>query len=257
MIINTKPLYSLLEKVTFGKGLPRTVNGVRIKLPARYIRYFETDYEAANFSFLKSACKEGAVVIDIGAHIGLFSGITAKIIGSGGKIFAFEPTPNTMSVLQQTIRINNLGHVVEPVMQAMGKETGNTTFFISDNEADNSNSLVSYKADRNLKGLEVEINTIDNFVTKKKLSRVDFIKIDAEGAEYDVLLGGAEVFRIYRPSFILAIHPEPIATKGDKMEDIYDLLVELNYKILFNNEPISKIGFCSKKDLFDLQLIPK
>jgi FkbM family methyltransferase len=257
MVINTKPVYSLLEKITFGQGLPKKINGVKVKLPARYIRYFQPDYESENFSFLKSACKKGSVVLDIGAHIGLFSSIAAKIIGDTGKIFAFEPTPNTLSVLRQTIRINNLEDMVEPVKQAMGRETGKTIFFISDNEADNSNSLVSYKQDRELKGVEVEINTIDNFAATKRLSRIDFIKIDAEGAEYDVLQGAAEVFRLYRPFCILAIHPEPIAKKGDKMEDIYDLLLQLNYNISFNNKPFSKAGFCAKKDLFDLQLSPK
>ena len=255
-MINTKPLYSLLEKITFGKGLYRTVNGVKVKLPARYIRYFQTDYEAENFSFLKAVCKKNGTVLDIGAHIGLFSSITAKVIGSRGKIYAFEPTSNTIAVLQQTIRINRLEHIVEPIKQAMGKEVGTTTFFISDNEADNSNSLVSYKVDREINGVEVDINTIDNFVSSMELASVDFIKIDAEGAEYDVLKGGIDVFNALRPFCILAIHPEPIAKKGDKMEDIYDLLVQLNYKIFHNNEFISKSSFCAKKDLFDLQLSP-
>ncbi len=257
MFFNTKPLYSLLEKITLGKGLPKTVNGVKVKLPARYIRYFQHDYEAENFVFLKSACTPGAVVLDIGAHIGLFSSIAAKNLNNNTTIFAFEPTPNTIAVLQQTIRINKLQQVVQPVRQAMGRQVGTTTFFISENEADNSNSLVSYKEDRKLAAVNVDINTIDNFVSAKKLARLDFIKIDAEGAEYDVLQGGVEVFKQYRPAAILALHPEPIAKKGDRMEDIYDLLVSLQYNIYFNNQPISKEACCAKKDLFDLQLTPK
>ncbi len=255
-MINTKPIYSFLEKVTFGQGLPKTVNGVKVKLPAKYIRYFPSDYESENFSFLKSCCKEGAVILDIGAHIGLFSAIAAKLAGSRGRVFAFEPAPNTTPVLHQTIRINKLAHLIEPVNQAMGKDTGKITFFISDEEADNSNSLVSYKDDRKLNGVEVEVNTIDNFIGEKKLTKVDFIKIDVEGAEYDTLRGGGEVFKKLRPCFILAIHPEPIEKKGDKLEDIYDLLVQLNYNIVYNNKPISKIDFCNNKELIDLHLTP-
>lgn len=255
-MINTKPIYSLLEKITFGQGLPKTVNGVKVKLPAKYIRYFPNNYESANFSFLKSVCCDGAVVLDIGAHIGLFSAIAAKATGTSGKVFAFEPAPNTIPVLHQTIRINRLGNIISPVNQAMGKDTGKITFFISDEAADNSNSLVSYKEDRKLNGVEVEVNTIDNFVASKKLGQVDFIKIDVEGAEYDTLRGGIEVFKKFQPSFILAIHPEPIKKKGDKLEDIYDLLLSLNYNITYNNKFISREIFCANKDMIDLHLIP-
>jgi len=255
-MINTKPIYNLLEKVTLGKGLPKTVNGVKIKLPAKYIRYFPSDYESENFSFVKSICKPGDTILDIGAHIGIFATITSKIIGSKGKIFAFEPTPNTFSVLNQTVRINSLKNVIQPVNQAMGIDTGLATFFISDSEADNGNSLISYKVDRKLNGVKVFVNTIDNFVAVAKFKKIDFIKIDVEGAEYDTLRGGIEVFKKHRPYFILAIHPEPIAKKGDKLEDIYDLLLQLNYKICCNNKPISKEAFCAARDLIDLQLSP-
>jgi FkbM family methyltransferase len=255
-MINTKPIYSLLEKITFGQGLPKTVNGVKVKLPAKYIRYFPSDYEKENFSFLKSICGDGAVVLDIGAHIGLFSAIAAKVVGANGKVFAFEPAPNTIPVLHQTIRINHLETVISPVNQAMGKDSGKITFFISDETADNSNSIVSYKVDRKLNGVEVEVNTIDNFVAGKKLDRVDFIKIDVEGAEYDTIRGGIEVFKKFQPSFILAIHPEPIKKKGDKLEDIYNFLLSLNYNITYNNKFISKETFCANKDMIDLHLIP-
>jgi FkbM family methyltransferase len=255
-MINTKPIYSLLETITFGQGLYKTVNGVRVKLPAKYIRYFPSNYEEENFAFLKANCGDGATILDIGAHIGLFAAIAAKAAGEHGKVFAFEPAPNTVPVLQQTIRINQLGHLISPVNQAMGKEVGKITFFISDTEADNSNSLVSYKEDRKLNGVEVDVNTIDNFVETKKLSKVNFIKIDVEGAEYDTLRGGIEVFKKYRPSFILAIHPEPIEKKGDKLEDIYDLLLELNYNIVYNGEFISKEKFCRNRELIDLHLTP-
>ena len=123
-MINTKPFYSFLEKITFGKGLPKTINGTRLKLPAKYIRYFPADYETENISFLKSCCNKESVILDIGAHIGLFAAVAAKMIGENGKVVAFEPAPNTFPVLLQTIRINQLQQLIEPVKQAMGKELG-------------------------------------------------------------------------------------------------------------------------------------
>lgn len=257
MIINTKPIYSLLEAITFGQGLYKTINGVSVKLPAKYIRYFPSNYEKENFAFLKSCCGEGATILDIGAHIGLFSTIAAKIAGQYGKIFAFEPAPATIPVLHQTIKINELEKLIIPVNQAMGKEVGNTTFFVSDDEADNSNSLISYKEDRKLNGVQVEVNTIDNFVMTKKLSKINFIKIDVEGAEYDTLLGGQNVFKRYKPNIIVAIHPEPIEKKGDRLEDIFDLIEQMRYDIICNGKLITKEQFCSNRELIDLHLLPR
>lgn len=254
--MNTKIIYEFLEKITFGKGLPKKVNGVRVQLPAKYIRYFPADYESDNFSFLKESIGPKGVVLDIGAHIGLFAAIAAKLTGSDGKVFAFEPAPTTQKVLHQTIAINHLQHTVTAVNAAMGSEKGVITFFVSDDEADNSNSLVSYKEDRKLQGIKVPVNTIDNFVKEQELSKVDFIKIDVEGAEYDTLRGGMEVFKTIRPNFIVAIHPEPIAKKGDRLEAIYELLSEIHYRILYDGKDISKEAFCANRALIDLHCKP-
>ncbi|MFM2360396.1 MAG: 31-O-demethyl-FK506 methyltransferase FkbM [Bacteroidota bacterium] len=255
-MLNTKIIYSLLEKLTFGKGLPKTVNGVRVQLPAKYIRYFPSDYESENFQFLNQSVAAGNVVLDIGAHIGLFSAIAAKLTFPEGKIFAFEPAPATQKVLHQTIRINQMESAITPVQAAMGGEVGTLTFFVSDDEADNSNSLVSYKNDRKLNGIDVPVDTIDHFVQAKQLARVDFIKIDVEGAEYDTLRGGITTLCQFRPKVILAIHPEPIQKKGDRLDVIYDLLKTLPYQITYNGNSISKEDFCKNEELIDLHLIP-
>jgi FkbM family methyltransferase len=256
-MINTKPVYALLETLTMGKGLPKTVNGVQLKLPAKYIRYFPGNYEEDNFLFMKSCCGKGATILDIGAHIGLFSAVAAKVTGEQGRVYAFEPAPATLPVLEQTIRINGLGSRICAVNQAMGSQTGSITFYVSDDEADNSNSLVAYKEDRKLNGVQVQMNTIDHFAADMRLDKIDFIKIDVEGAEYDTLRGGKEIFKNHRPCCILAIHPEPIEKKGDRLEDIYDLLVELNYEITYHGMPVDKEGFCSNRALIDLHLMPR
>lgn len=256
MFINTKIIYAGLEKITFGKGLSKKVSGVKVKLPAKYIRYFPADYEADNFTFLKESIKPNAVLLDIGAHIGLFSIIAAKLAGSGAKIFAFEPAPSAQKVLNQTIAINHLQKTITAVNAAMGCAPGNIIFFVSDNEADNSNSLVRYKEDRKLHGISVQVDTIDHFAATQNLTQIDFIKIDVEGAEYDTLRGGTTVFKTLRPNFILAIHPEPIAKKGDKLQDIYELLQQLNYSIEYKGLPLSIENFCANKELIDLHLRP-
>jgi len=256
-MIDTTLFYRFLEWLTRGRGLYRRISDTRIKLPARYIRYFPADYEAANFSLLQQHIRPGSVVLDIGAHIGLFSVIAAKWSGGDGRVYAFEPAPTTYRVLERTIRMNHLNEQVVAVSSAMGLTTGTIDFFVSDNEADNSNSLVPYKSDRSLRAIPVELDSIDHFVLRQDIEKVDFIKIDVEGAEYDTLRGGLEVIARDRPVVILAIHPEPILNRNDSLEDIYTVLEQLPYHILLDGKPVSKALFCANRALIDLHLIPR
>ena len=249
-------VYKIIDLLTFGTGLRKKFNGYPVKIPTRFINYFPSDYEKENFSFLTAQSKPGGVVLDIGAHIGLFAVIASETTGDNGKVFAFEPSPSTTEFLKKTITINKKNNVIEAIQQAMSNEVGKITFFVSDNKIDNSNSLVSYKNDRKLKGIEVDVNTIDNFVASKKLNAVNFIKIDVEGAEYDALRGGIDTFINKKPACILAIHPIPIKAKGDKLEDIYDYILKLNYNISYNNKNISKEEFCLNTEMIDLHLLP-
>jgi FkbM family methyltransferase len=256
-MIDTTPFYRLLEWLTRGRGLYRRVSGTRIKLPARYIRYFPARYEAVNFSLLKKHVRDDSVVLDIGAHIGLFSVIAAKWSGTAARIYAFEPAPSSYRVLERTIQMNRLAGKVVPVQAAVGSESGTIDFFVSDQEADNSNSLVPYKSDRPLRPVSVPLESIDHFVAERQLTKVDFIKIDVEGAEYDTLRGGLEVLRRFRPVVILAIHPEPILNRGDSLEAIYSLLEQLPYQVLLDGKPVTKELVCANRALVDLHLLPR
>ena len=250
-------IYKILDIASMGRGLQRRVNGHKLRLPTRYFKYFPETYEAENFEFLKESCKPGAVIIDIGAHIGLFSIIAAQVTGKRGKLYAFEPAPGTFGLLQQTVVINHEEQVIETIQKAVGKENGKITFFVSDNNADNSNSLVNYKEDRSLHGIDVAVTSIDNFVKEKNISKLDFIKIDVEGAEYDTLQGAVNTLKNLRPKCIVAIHPEPIAAKGDRLEDIYDFIVGCNYRIMLDKKEFTKAALLANSELIDLHIYPR
>jgi FkbM family methyltransferase len=249
-------IYAIIDFFTFGRGLTKTFHGFKLRLPTRYINYFPKNYEKPNFDFLIAHTGKDAVVLDIGAHIGLFAAVAARIAGDKGKVYAFEPAPATFALLQETIRINNQESIVEPRSEAMGLENGQTVFYVSDTVADNSNSLVSYKGDRTLYPIDVTILTVDSFVKSKQLDKVSFLKIDVEGAEYDAIRGAEKTLLEKRPAVILAIHPDAIRSKGDSLEDIYDFLVKCRYTITLDKAPISKEAFCKANDLVDLHLLP-
>lgn len=250
-------IYKVINLFTFGKGLSKKFHGIRVHMPTRYINYFPSDYEKENYDFLKAHIQPGDTVLDIGAHMGLFSVITARLAQNNCRIFAFEPSRNTFAILQKTISINSLTGVIEPMHGAVGKGTGTITFYNSNTVGDNSNTVVSYRTDEEVKAVQVQLYGVDDFVTKHNISHLKFIKIDVEGAEYDVLLGAGETLKSLKPYCTLGIHPEAILAKGDSLEQIYDLIAECNYTINENGKEVDRTSFCSVNTLVDFHLIPK
>lgn len=245
-------IYSFVDKITWGKGIPRIINGFTIRFPPKWSRYFQSDYEKENVVFIKKNLKPGAVAIDIGAHLGLMSSIMGKLGSSTGRVYSFEPTPQTFIVLQKVILLNGLSSVVLCINQALSSLKGEMDFYVDEYEGSNANSLVA-RVDRQRKSVKVQTTTLDDFVTENNFTRLDLIKVDAEGAEYQVLQGAKETLLRYKPAITLAIHPSLI-DNTKTIASIYDLLLELNYSIRWKNSVLDKSAFCSKSDFFDVHL---
>lgn len=253
MNILKRTYYSLLNAVTFGKGVPRTINGLTVRFPARWSRYYPADYEKENYAFLKQQVKPGMHIIDIGAHIGLFSASASQLTGPTGKVVCFEPTPGTYAVLTETLRLNHCTNVT-PVQAAVSHTPGEAVFYIGDAEGCNSNSLVKNKSEEELTAYPVKLVDIDSVVATYQL-RPSLIKIDAEGAELDVLRGGLQTYKNFKPILILGLHPDFVKKKGDTMEQIWDVVEGAGYKVNMDGKPISKDAFCNHADLFEVHCL--
>lgn len=244
--------YSCLHLLTLGKGINKKINGVAVKFPTWYFRYFPEDYEQDNFLLIKETVKQDDVVIDIGAHIGLMAVVFGKLVGKNGKVYSFEPTPHSYGVLKQTIHLNKLENIVEPVNKAVSSASGSISFNV--NREDVSNSIVSYEHNSGHKPITVQTVSIDDFVKEKDLSRLDFIKIDAEGVELDVLKGATKTLADFDCKMILALHPLAIETKGDSLSAIYDTVANAGFSVYWKNAVITKTVFCEQQHLFDVFL---
>ncbi len=246
-------IYSIIDFLILGKGLPCYVNGFKVKFPAKWFRYFENDYEKENMLFIKENCMPNMVVFDIGAHLGLMSIICAQLLQKKGKVYSFEPTPKTFEILKKVIKLNNASDVVIPINKAVAKENKIIDFYLSVEDGSNSNSLVS-KNHRERKPIQIQVTSLDIFAKENNIKQIDLIKIDAEGSEYDVLLGAKNIISSFKPKIILALHPPLIKNNGHNIEDIYEFLINHNYCIKLNGSVIEKNEFCTKEDFFDVHL---
>ncbi len=249
-------LYKLLNLMTLGQGVSRKICGYEMRLPARYYRWFEEDYEIEHVTFINEVVKEAMTVIDIGAHIGFFSIIFAKRVGARGKVIAFEPTLSTYELLNKTIKINKIKDIVKAEQKAVGDRKDTVKFYVTDIEAHNSNSLSNNQRDYgNEHSIEVEMISIDEYVKENGIGQVDFVKIDAEGAEYSVLKGLKNTIDKDKPQIILSLHPDSIKNFGDSLKEIWNYIEERGYNAYYQNTKMNEQYFASKDDLFDVHLL--
>lgn len=247
--------YYLLNLATFGKGIPVLINQFKVRLPARYYKYFPKDYEKENFDFFKQHSKPGMTTLDIGAHFGLFAVYFQKT--SNGAVYAFEPTKETLKVLNETVSINNCRGKVHVIDKAVDRQAGTANFFIHPTVGGRGNTLVKdAKLGMTSSSYEVSVTSVDDFVKEKGLE-IGCIKIDAEGAELGVLRGAENTIRRFKPFILLSIHPEPIQSRGDSLSEIWDLLQQYGYTVLLDGKQMDRDSFCNSTGLFDVHLIAR
>ena len=245
--------YKALDIVTLGRGVERNIGGAHIKFPARWSRYYEAEYEPETFAFFRENVKSGDTVLDIGGHIGLFAVVTARLVGSEGTVYSFEPTPFTRSVLTEVVELNGLSDIIEVRSEAVSSKSGETVFFDTGDTISNANSLV--KTERSKTEIPIKLISVDEFVKEKGIAP-NCLKIDVEGVELDVLRGARETFLTHRPVARLGLHPPFIMQNGQSLEEIWAILEEYKMQVVFDGKPAEKDWFCSQPALFDVNLLP-
>ncbi len=246
--------YSAVDLLTLGNGINRHIGGESFRFPTRWSRYYEADYEPETFSFFRSHLKAGDTVLDIGAHIGIFAVLAARIVGEAGKVFAFEPTPFTREVLREVVALNAVDSIVKIRPEAVSLESGETVFFDTGDAISNANSLV--RTERSQTEIPIKVTSVDEFSNENSLT-INCLKIDVEGAELDLLRGAQKTFAEQRPVARLGLHPPFIAQNGQSLSEIYDTLREYRMRVLFEGEFLTEVDFCSHEQLFDVTLIPE
>ena len=157
-------------------------------------------------SVLRARCAplEGApVVLDVGANIGVATMAMATVLHGPARWLAVEPSPRNLAHLRRNLAANGLEQRVEVIAAAAGAEPGSLAFHESEFGA--GSHLVSghHLADGIMPAVQVPVETLDRTVAARGLERLDFIKIDVEGFEPDVLAGGAGAIERFRPAIYM------------------------------------------------------
>lgn len=170
-------------------------------------------YEKHETELFKGLIKPGMVVADIGANIGYYSLIAAKLVGNEGNVYAFEPDPNNYELLVRNIKINGYANVT-PIPKAISNKHGKIKLFVDKF----SPCLSSFSEDNVLEKagfLEVETTTLDNFFENRaENSTVNLIKMDVQGAEGLIIEGAEKILRSNGLRIIMEFWPYGLRNAG-------------------------------------------
>lgn len=185
-------------------------------------------YEPYEAEFLRGRLKPGQSFIDIGANIGWYTLLASTLVGKDDPIVAFEPRSETSGWLRRTLDINSLANQVTLHSCALGAAPGRV-FINSGVGTDNPGGsyITAERPGGDLDSAPVRVETLDSF----NLARADFIKIDVEGAEPQVVEGARGVIGRYKPVIMSELHPRQLqAVSRASAADYIALMKSLGYR---------------------------
>jgi FkbM family methyltransferase len=186
-------------------------------------------YEPEVVSCLKLVLRPGETVIDGGAHIGYISLAASRYVGETGRVFSFEPFPESFKLLEDNIAMNQkTTKNILATPQALWKKPGRLRLTAP------ANCSVSVRWDRSPSSesedrVEVEAIDIDGFCLARKLSPA-LIKLDVEGAEPEALNGAWGVIREFKPLFIIELNEKHYRDRHLSLSTFLDTLLKNGYQ---------------------------
>jgi FkbM family methyltransferase len=183
-----------------------------------------------------SKLQPGDVVWDVGASYGTYSLFVGKKFSSL-KVFAYEPEQKIFKLLNKNLHLNGIGNVIS-MNHALGDIDGPAFLYTSSSANIGTHSMVQ-RSDYPVseKGVSVEIRKGDTIVTTGKVNSPTIVKIDVEGAEFNVLKGMKKTLSNPKLRVVqIEIHPKILPLFGSTTENIYRLMNESKFKVVFRKE---------------------
>lgn len=171
--------------------------------------------------FKEYSPNEGDDVVDGGAFVGLFSIIASKIIGNSGKILAFEPDARNFEQFKKNLQLNDIKNVI-----ALNKGLYSEDTSLRFNALNRSHSSLYFK-----KGVStkiVQFVSLDNELSRRKIKTTNFIKLDVEGAETDVIRGAEKLLQ--NNDVHLAVASYHIVDEEPRFIELEKMMKERGYK---------------------------
>ncbi|MBC1223258.1 FkbM family methyltransferase [Nostoc sp. UCD121] len=218
-------------------SIPQTISfkkwNVRFFVPPGFYRtgntslfVFRESYEP-ELDYIKRSLSSGEVFIDAGANCGIYTLLASKLVGDSGKVLSFEPGIESIKNIERNLEINAVTNV-KLFKVALSEQEGTAKLYHIEN-APTSYSLGSEESEET-SFEEVPTTTIDHVLAHEGIERVDFIKIDVEGAEELVFRGATSLFSHMKPKVIFEISSKTSGRLNLSYDGAFNFLKGIGYQ---------------------------
>jgi len=162
-------------------------------------RFLSGGYEDDTLAIVRKLVRPGDICLDIGANVGAVTIALADQVGTAGRVYSFEPGPSFQERLRSNLLLNpSIASVVIPDGRALSIANTKLKWQLS-TTAHGTATTYENGMDSSAPVVEVEAIRIDDHPTLKSLARLNFIKLDVDGLEYEILQGGSQTLQKHRP----------------------------------------------------------
>ena len=194
------------------------------------------EYVKAEFAAMRTLLRAGDTVFDVGSSIGLYSVFASRIIGPSGRVYAFEPAPETFWMLHETLVLNRCTNVT-PLQKAVYSDQGTVKIHLFESQYGEWNTLgmptMTTPQGRKVMptdSVDVECETIDSFCRGQGIDRISFLKVDVEGFEKKVFEGANQFLADRRIDFIsFEISQDPLKGAHFTAKETFEILASFGY----------------------------
>jgi FkbM family methyltransferase len=190
---------------------------------------FEPGTQRAYKKFIRS----GGVALDIGANIGAHTLSLARAVGPTGKVYAFEPTDFAMEKLRRNLALNPdlEKRVVCAQVMLMDRRGAKAQPLYASWPLGDTRGVHALHRGRKKQSGKARATTLDAFLAKHRVGRVDFIKLDIDGFECSMLKGARRTLKRWRPAMVLELSPHQLDEQGGSIEELTQILRKAGYAL--------------------------
>lgn len=185
----------------------------------------EGDWFEAEMEFWRDQLQPGMTIIDVGANAGVYTFSAAEEVGDSGRVFAVEPFTGCIQCLEETCRVNQLDWVT--VCAGAASDRPGTASLSVQGSSELNEIVTNEDAKKQANVQTVKCFTLDSLVEKYALTQVDWLKIDAEGHEMQVLKGSELILEKFSPGILY----ENIAGSQGSNAGVAPYLIEKGYQL--------------------------
>ncbi len=186
-------------------------------------RLTESAHVAGEVQMLETICKPGMTALDVGGHHGISTLALANAAGPGGRVWAFEPVPEYFDALRLSLKRSGVFNT-RAYRLALSDHNGGLVFY---KHGGGSGVVRREDAER----LPVPAATVDDFVARHDIERVDVLSADCEGSELRLFRGAEQTLAEDRPEIFFEVHHSYLADLGESVDEIADYLTSFDYTV--------------------------